>query len=244
MDVFQFVVIATLFLATVLSFTMAILAWRRRPLVGMLPFALLMLAVGIWSASYLFELVAIGLEAKNFWVNVQYVGISLAPSFWFIFAYQYSGLDQRRLNRFLLAFLFGLPLVTIVLSWTNSYHHWMRSDIHLTGPGFFWRNGKGMGALVLDPGSVQLSRPQRGRLSLAARFAAAAPHVPAPAAAPGVRGRLTLGGEHPLSGGSGAGLRPIAPVFQPVRGAAGMGLFPLAADRPAASGARGGAGEP
>jgi len=145
MNLIDILVIITLSLAAILTFTMAVLAWRRRQTVGLLSFSLLMTAVGIWSLAYLFELLASGLQTKIFWANVQYIAIPLVPSLWFLFAFQYAGQDQSRLRAPFIAILFGLPGITILLSWTNPLHEWMRSNVHLMNSDLVSEMGKTWG---------------------------------------------------------------------------------------------------
>jgi diguanylate cyclase (GGDEF)-like protein/PAS domain S-box-containing protein len=104
----------------------------------------MMFAVGIWSFGYLLELIIPGLDAKIFWVNFQYIGIAAIPPLWFLFAYEFTGL-KRHLTPVGLAVLFALPLVTVVLSWTNPLHEWMRSNVHVIGNGFLTELGKTWG---------------------------------------------------------------------------------------------------
>ena len=86
-----------------------------------------------------------GLQAKIFWVNVQYIAIPLVPSLWFLFAFQYAGQDQSRLRAPFIAVLFGLPGITILLSWTNPLHEWMRSNVHLMNSDLVSEMGKTWG---------------------------------------------------------------------------------------------------
>jgi diguanylate cyclase (GGDEF)-like protein len=73
-----------------------------------------------------------------------YVGIALTPVAWFLFALTYS---QRvmRMSRRVLNVIAIVPVITIAMVWTNSWHNLMWSEWHLT-------NVDGFVALVMEHG--------------------------------------------------------------------------------------------
>jgi PAS domain S-box-containing protein len=80
-----------------------------------------MLAVAEWSLAYAMELGSVNLEAQIFWAQVQYLGIVSVPVMWLILALDYTGLESL-LTRRNLILLVIVPLVTLLLVWTNELH--------------------------------------------------------------------------------------------------------------------------
>ncbi len=137
-----------LILTAIASGIVVLLAWRRRPAPGAWPTVFLMLAVALWSLAYALELGSANLEAQTFWAKVQYLGIVTVPVTWLILALEYTGL-AKWLNRRNLVLLAIVPLLTLVLVWTNELHGliWTRVGqatagsyvvLDLTYGGFFW----------------------------------------------------------------------------------------------------------
>jgi len=95
-----------------------------------------MLAVAEWSLGYALELGSAGLPDKVFWAKVQYVGIVAVPVAWSVLALQYTGREKwlARRNLILLAIV---PLVTLLLAWTNEAHGLIWSDTRLATSGSF-----------------------------------------------------------------------------------------------------------
>jgi diguanylate cyclase (GGDEF)-like protein/PAS domain S-box-containing protein len=105
-------------------------AWQRRNAPGALPLSLFMLAVTVWSLAYAVGLGSTSLAAKVFWAQVQYFGIAPIAVLWLVFAMQYAG-QGKWLTRRNLALLSIIPLVTILLVWSNAFHSLVWSETHL-----------------------------------------------------------------------------------------------------------------
>jgi signal transduction histidine kinase len=112
--------IGLMFMAGIVS-TVSIIIWQRRRTPGGGALAWLMMAAAIWSLAGGFEAAAVGIPAKVLWSKIQYLGVTSAPVFFGLFAWQYSRQDNQLARRYWL--LLGLiPLVTLVLAWTNEGH--------------------------------------------------------------------------------------------------------------------------
>ncbi len=105
-----------LFVAALVSFTLAGYIWRRRVVIWSLTYVLLMTAVGIWCLGYAGELAFY----NAFWTYFLYVGIVYVPPLWFLFVFQYTGRDKW-LDRLRIGLLFVLPTVNLLLVWFNAY---------------------------------------------------------------------------------------------------------------------------
>ena len=122
--------------AAAVSAALAFYAWRRRSAAGVIPFVGLMLAVAVWSLGYALELASADLSAKLFWAKGQYLGIVTIPVAWLAFVLQYTGRARwlTRRNLFLLAIV---PVVTLLLAWTNELHQLIWTSIRLESSGSF-----------------------------------------------------------------------------------------------------------
>lgn len=102
-------------------------AWRHRDEHGALAFFGLMVAFTVYSGTHLFGLLTLHPRWRLLWENVQWTGTAVIPVFWMLFALAYTGHDEA-IDRTLFAALTLVPLVTIVLTWTNPWHGLMWTD--------------------------------------------------------------------------------------------------------------------
>ena len=105
-----------------ISSAIAVYSWRHRASSENIPLAFLMLAAAIWSGAYALELSSTELSLKLFFTGIEYIGIALLPLTWLALALQFSGYES------LLSYkkfwpLAIIPFSTILLVWTNDYHH-------------------------------------------------------------------------------------------------------------------------
>jgi PAS domain S-box-containing protein len=164
-----------LVLVASISAALGIFAWRRRSAPGVLSFALLMAAVTLWSVGYALELVSMEQQTKIMLAKVQYLGIVAVPVLWLIFALQYTQ-RQRWLTRRTLALLTIVPLIIILLVWTNEAHYLIWNTISLKRYGSlslldftygvgFWINAA-YSYLLLLLGTLTLIQPLMRSLDL------------------------------------------------------------------------------
>ncbi len=125
-----------LFIAVAISSAIAFRAWQRRSIPGVVMFTVLMVAVAEWSLGYILELGSVEKVFKIFWVKVQYLGIVVVPLAWFAFAIEYTGKEKwfQRGYHYLLSIV---PLITLILCWTNAFHGLIWRDIRLDDSGPF-----------------------------------------------------------------------------------------------------------
>jgi N-terminal 7TM region of histidine kinase len=110
-----------LLVAAAISAALVFFAWRRRGTPGAATLAMLMIGVCIWTAGYALELSVADLPTKIFWAKLEYIGIATVPVSWLAFALQYTDREGRLTSRNLVL-LSALPLVTLLLAWTNEAH--------------------------------------------------------------------------------------------------------------------------
>lgn len=103
---------------------------------AVLLFSFMMLSNAIWSLGYGLELASNTLAMMRFFVNIEYLGITTLPVCWFLFCLNLSGKEcwyKKPLNLFV---LLGVSLVSVIMVWTNEYHHLHYRSVKLdkTGP--------------------------------------------------------------------------------------------------------------
>ena len=96
-------------------------AWRRRDEPGARPFAALMAATTVWTASYAVGLVTLDPRWRPLWESVQWFGTATLPVWFLLFALEYTGHDDL-VGRRTTAGLLALPAVTVALVWTTPWH--------------------------------------------------------------------------------------------------------------------------
>lgn len=128
---------ALVFISVVTSFTLGSIAWRHRHnrLVNAV-FALLMFSIGFWAAFNLLEHLATSLTTKVFASNLVYIGIVTTVALWLIFSLVYTGRSHLLTRRNLLLLSIE-PILLLLLLWTNSWHHLIRTAIWLDSSGAF-----------------------------------------------------------------------------------------------------------
>ena len=122
-----------------------VVTWRRRSAPATSSFLVILLAAAIYALGYMVELVSTDLSTAIFWNNVSWVGSVLLPPAWFIFALQYTG-RSRWLTRRLIVLLAIVPLVTLLLVWTNTSSALISSNNRLDSTAPF-------AAIVSTPGA-------------------------------------------------------------------------------------------
>lgn len=97
-------------------------------------FALIMAFSSIWSIGYGLELASTSVWQGVFFVKLEYLGISFLPFFWILFALDLNGMQAWYKKKRNLALLLFVPIVTLVLVWTNNYTLWYFSKVDTVYP--------------------------------------------------------------------------------------------------------------
>lgn len=119
----------TLIVLGLFTFILSIITFKRLG-TTIYSFGYLMLAIAIWSVFYGIELSTTNEQLILLSNNAEYIGIALIPSFWIIFILKYTGKDKLLTQGSIVA-CFIIPVITIILEWTNRYHH-----LHYTAVSF------------------------------------------------------------------------------------------------------------
>lgn len=139
---FQYIPYIWLLLASaVIMGSLGIYAVSRRAVPGALVFALLMLLATVWALANGLEMAATDLQTKLFWANVQYLGYALSPVVWLVLTLQRTNREAWLTPRNLILLLI-VPLITLLLVWTDDLHGLVRRGVHLDPEGPFPVIGK------------------------------------------------------------------------------------------------------
>jgi len=109
---------------------MAYVAWRHRQIRGAPEFALLLMALGIYSLAYAFEVRSTALSEAVFWIRIEYIGLAFLPALWVLFVLRYTDRLSKP-NPRVLAALLVVPIITLLLVQTSSIHNWYYRDLQL-----------------------------------------------------------------------------------------------------------------
>jgi len=113
----------TLLFSSIVYLSLALFVfWYFRGHPGANSFVGLMIAIFIYSTGYYFELHSGTLAQINFWLKLEYLGITTFPVLFLLFIMQYTRRD-RGLNYKVVAALFVIPLLTWLMLYTNDSHH-------------------------------------------------------------------------------------------------------------------------
>ncbi len=110
-----------LFLAGAFPSILALHVLRRRRSREALSISLVMLCMGAWAIFYGFQLSDATLAGQVFWNKIQYVAVAPLSVFWLVFCLEYSG-RSTWISKKTLLLLLVVPVITVVLVWTNEHH--------------------------------------------------------------------------------------------------------------------------
>lgn len=108
-------------LSAVVALIVALIAWKRRGVPGAISLALMLASAGIWAFAYAVELSVVSLQAQIFWSKVEYLGIVNIPVLYLVFSLEYAK-QEDYLKRRSTLFLWVIPVLTLLLTWTNELH--------------------------------------------------------------------------------------------------------------------------
>ncbi|MBE2198334.1 MAG: PAS domain-containing protein [Anaerolinea sp.] len=127
--------VLVLLASTAIATLLTLHAWQRRPAVGSVSFALLMMAVSLWSLAYLLEITLPTFAGKLFWVKLRFLGMVIVPVVWLLFVWEYTG-NEKWLTRRKITAVALTPAITLLLTFTNDTHNlvWSTPDASMARP--------------------------------------------------------------------------------------------------------------
>ncbi len=126
---------ALIFLATMVNTFTAYVAWQRRKTRGGIYFALAMIALALWSMASGLDYAATSVPLKIFFAKLEYATYFPALSLMAAFSITYAGYENWLKKASVNAFLFLIPILGILLAWTNELHTWLWTDFIPSGQG-------------------------------------------------------------------------------------------------------------
>ncbi len=121
--------------AATLIITALYILWQRRHRPASRAGALVLLTCAELMVAYTLEIGSTNLPIKLFWNKMQYVGLAIAPTAWLVYTLHYIG-REKWLTRRTLALLSIVPLITLLLAFTNEAHGliWRHVWLDTDGP--------------------------------------------------------------------------------------------------------------
>ena len=107
----------------------SIAAWRQ-PAPGSRTLSLLLLSMAIWSGCYTTRWLDISVEAKVFWFRMMFLGVATIPTLFLVFALGFTRNESWLTSRNLILLSFQ-PVISLLLQWTNSYHHLLYNSLRV-----------------------------------------------------------------------------------------------------------------
>ncbi|MBW7882051.1 MAG: PAS domain S-box protein [Caldilineaceae bacterium] len=127
----QFTILTALNLLTAVAASIvARVSWRRRFVPGARALSSVMAAVALWALADAVGNMALTLETRLAAAKVSHIGVQLTAVLFLIFCARYTRRD-RWLTLFWLAALFVVPMITLVMVFTNELHYLVWTDIRL-----------------------------------------------------------------------------------------------------------------
>ena len=108
--------VVVLVVSGVVDIAAALSVWRRRGRVGRASLCAVLLAAAVWCVAYALELAASG-DSRVLWGALKFIGTTLLPPAWLIFALQYTGRLTRPGRRLLAALAIEPALVLSLLAY-------------------------------------------------------------------------------------------------------------------------------
>ncbi|WP_207429750.1 histidine kinase N-terminal 7TM domain-containing protein [Pedobacter sp. SYSU D00535] len=96
----------------------------------------LMLAAALWAFAYALELMQTNLARMITIVKIEYIGIAFLPAFWMLFVLKFLGKETYLRIRYI-SLLFLVPLVTVIMVWSNEWHRLHYTIVYLEEHGNF-----------------------------------------------------------------------------------------------------------
>lgn len=112
-----------MFLSSIISGIIAIIAWNRRNVRGSGIFSFYLFLIAWWSFFYGLEVTAIEPDLHLLYLKIEYLAIPWIPGFVILFALKFGGF-YHLVNWKTCALFFSIPVFTFLSYFTNEYHHW------------------------------------------------------------------------------------------------------------------------
>lgn len=121
-----------LFVSAVVLVFIGYFSWKRNKVY----MSMCLLPVSIYEFGYAFEILSTSLEKVKFWIKVEYLGIAFLPVVWLMLALNFNGYEER-LKKSTLKLFYIVPVITLIMNYTNDYHHLFYESLYMNNDGIF-----------------------------------------------------------------------------------------------------------
>lgn len=118
-----------LFFSMFLMFFIGYITWKRRKMPIALKLSMIMLATSLYTFGYAHEVMLSDTEGIKVCLMIEYLGIPFIPALWLTLVFDYTGLHFAR--KYVYGLLFIIPVITLILHYTNDWHHLFYKSIDL-----------------------------------------------------------------------------------------------------------------
>ena len=138
-----------LFLTFSVNVIVFVIAWQRKKSLMGLYFAMGMAGIVIWSLGAALDYAAVPLPLKITFAKIEAIGYLSALSLFTLTSISFAGNDRWLEQGWFKALVVLIPVVNILLVWTNDYHQWVWTSfepapdntyIFFHGTAFLWMN--------------------------------------------------------------------------------------------------------
>lgn len=126
--IFSFVLLISLSVLV----SIAYYSWKRDKLYV----SLSLVPVIFYSFGYAFEILCIRIETVEFWIKIEYIGIPFLAVSFLMSILTFTGYKEY-INKGILRLLFIIPIITLILNYTNDFHHLFYKKIYMNNQGLF-----------------------------------------------------------------------------------------------------------
>lgn len=121
-----------LFVSAVVLVFIGYFSWKKNKVY----MSMCLLPVSIYEFGYGFEILSTSLEKVKFWIKVEYLGIAFLPVVWLMLALNFNGYEER-LKKSTLKLLYIVPVITLIMNYTNDFHHLFYENLYMKSDGIF-----------------------------------------------------------------------------------------------------------
>ena len=107
-------------------------SWKRDKLYV----SISLIPVSIYAFGYAFEILCTSIEWVKFWIKVEYFGAAFLGVLWLMFALNFTGYKEKIKKRTLML-LYIIPVITLVVNYTNDFHHLFYKKMYMNNEGIF-----------------------------------------------------------------------------------------------------------
>jgi len=112
----------------IIASAMAFLLGRKHAAPGRNAMIWMLVGLAVWALCYALIALSESLDAKQFWLRMENIGILTVPVFWFLFTVQYAQVDKW-LTRYNGALFFAIPLISLILLFSNGWFHYYYASV-------------------------------------------------------------------------------------------------------------------